>query len=169
MDGHEVPKEVERNLKIAILGWQHNAEFNQAVEEWRKLLLAQERYEFPPDAGSPFRFQLRRTPVLARLTSRDKTRQIQIQEKYRSSLVQVAVELPEPKLVYSSRQGNGQVADPHPVRGMLQNRPFDYPLTARQLARPYSWCGLPKKARQQKLTSSRGRVSYVHESWEIRG
>jgi hypothetical protein len=134
VNGQDVPNEVERNLKIAILGWQHNAEFNQAVEEWRKLLLAQERYEFPPNAGSPFRFQVRRTPILARLTSRDKKRQIQIQEKYRPNLGQVAVELSEPRLVYSSRQGNGQVVDPHPVRGILHNRPFDYPLTARQLA-----------------------------------
>jgi len=153
VDGQEVPKEVERNLKIAILGWQHNAEFNQAVEEWRNLLLAQERYEFPPNAGSPFRFQLRRTPVLARLTSRDKTRQIQIKEKYRTSLVQVAVELPEPKLVYSSRQGNGQVADAHPVRGMLQNRPFDYPLTARQLAPTIQLGVICPNAEATKLTS----------------
>lgn len=132
-DGSEVPKEAERKLKVAILGWQHNAEFNQAVEDWRNLLLANDRYEFPPNSGSPFRFQLRRTPVLARLTSLDKSRQIQIKEKYRTGLSQVAVELPEPKLLYSNRQGNGQVADTHPVRGMLQNRPFDYPLTSRQL------------------------------------
>jgi len=133
-NGQEVSKEVERNLKMAILGWQHNAEFNQAIEDWRKSLLTEERYEFPRNAGSPFRFQLRRMPVLARVTTRDKTRQIQIQEKYRTSSVQVAVELPEPKLMYSNRRGNGLIADTHPVRGIVQNRPFDYPLTAKQLA-----------------------------------
>jgi SIR2-like domain len=133
-EGGEVPEEVERNLKIGILGWQHNAEFNQAVEEWRKILLARERYEYPSDSGSPFKFQIQRTPVLAKLTSRDKSKQIQIQLKYKNSISQVAVELPEPKLIYSNRQGTGQVTDAHPVRGILQNRPFDYALTSRHLA-----------------------------------
>jgi hypothetical protein len=134
LEGGEVSEEVERNLKIGILGWQHNAEFNQAVEEWRKILLAGERYEYPSDSGSPFKFQIQRTPVLAKLTSRDKSKQIQIQLKYKNSISQVAVELPEPKLIYSNRQGTGQVTDAHPVRGILQNRPFDYALTSRHLA-----------------------------------
>jgi len=132
--GLEVPEEAARALKIAILGWQHNAEFNQAVEEWRKILLLRERYEFPSESGSPFRFQIQRTPLLARVTSRDKTRQIQVQQKYTSSGTQVAVELPEPMLIYSNRQATGQITDAHPVRGILQNRPFDFPLTSRQLA-----------------------------------
>ena len=133
-EGMEAPEEVDRNLKIGILGWQHNAEFNQVVEEWRKILLARERFEFPPERGSGFLFQVLRTPVLARVTSRDKSKQIQLQQKYHNSAVQVAVELQEPKLIFSNRQGTGQVTDSHPVRGMLQNRPFDYPLTSRQLA-----------------------------------
>jgi hypothetical protein len=133
LEGEQVPADVERSLKMSILGWQHNAEFNQAVEEWRRLLLARERYEFPADSGSGFKFQVQRTPVLAKLTSRDKSRQIQIQQKYKDIITQVAIELPEPKLVYARRQGTGLVADAHPVRGIVQNRPFDYPLTSRQL------------------------------------
>jgi SIR2-like domain len=134
VDGGEAPREVERILKAAILGWQHNAEFNQAVEDWRKILMERERYEFPPDAGSPFKFQVQRSPVLAKLTSRDKRRQIQIQQKYANKMTQVAVELSEPKLIFSNREGNGQVSDSHPVRGIVRNRPFDYPLTSRHLA-----------------------------------
>ena len=33
--GGEVPDDVERNLKLAILGWQHNNKFNQAHREIR--------------------------------------------------------------------------------------------------------------------------------------
>jgi hypothetical protein len=129
-----VAKEVEKVLKNSILGWQHNAEFNQSVEEWRKLLLALERYEFPPNLGSQFQFEIRRMPVLAKLTSAEKARQIQIPQKFRNNTIQTAIELAEPTLLYSSRQGVGLVSDPHPVRGIVQNRPFDYPLTTRQLA-----------------------------------
>jgi hypothetical protein len=134
VDGSEAPREVERKLKAAMLGWQHNAEFNQAVEDWRKILLAQERYEFPSNVGSAFKFQVQRAPRLAKLTSRDKNRQIQISQKYSNQMTELAVELPEPKLIFSNREGIGQVSDAHPVRGIVRNRPFDYPLTSRQLA-----------------------------------
>lgn len=133
-DGGEVPEGVERNLKNSILGWQHNAEFNQAVEEWRKILFARERYEFPDDSGSGFRFQIQRTPVLATVTSHDRRKQIEIQSRYRDKISQVAIELPEPKLVFSNRDATGNVTDEHPVRGILRNRPFDYPLTSRHFA-----------------------------------
>ena len=133
-EGENVPNEVERNLKNAILGWQHNAEFNQAVEGWRTIFLTHERYEFPADSGSGFKFQIQRTPVLAKLTNKDKGKQIEIPARYKDKITQVAVELPEPKLIFSNREGTGQVTDEHPVRGILRNRPFDYPLTSRQLA-----------------------------------
>jgi hypothetical protein len=133
-DGSPVPKEVERDLKAGILGWQHNAEFNQAIENWRKVLMERERYEFPPNAGSPFTLQVQKKPVLAKLTSRDRTRQIQIQQKYAAGITQLALELPEPKLIFSNRGGDGQISDTHPVRGIVRNRPFDYPLTSRHLA-----------------------------------
>src|SRR5208282_3009866 len=36
---------------------------------------------------------------------------------------------PEPALVFSNRSGTAIARDAHPVRGILNNRPFDYPLT----------------------------------------
>lgn len=130
--GREVPEELKRKLKMSVLGWQHNAEFNRAIEDWRKVLSG--RYEFPPLSGSPFRFQLQRIPVLAEVMSRERRARIQISEKYRPYLKQLALELSEPKLVYSNRSGDGRVSDAHPVRGIVRNRPFDFPLTLRQLA-----------------------------------
>ena len=35
----EVPEERRTNLKMAILGWQHNNKFNQALDSWRMRLL----------------------------------------------------------------------------------------------------------------------------------
>ena len=41
------------------------------------------------------------------------------------------VELKEPELVFSNKAGTGLVRSPHPVRGIVENRPFDFPLTAK--------------------------------------
>ena len=41
------------------------------------------------------------------------------------------IQLTEPELVFSNKAGTGLVRSPHPIRGIVENRPFDYPLTAR--------------------------------------
>jgi hypothetical protein len=134
VDGTEVPEDVERNLKVAILGWQHNNKFNQALDTWRNRLLKTENFEYPANCGTPFRFQIRRVPVLARIMNRDRSREIRIQEKFKPLVVHAGVELKEPDLIFSDRTGTSTVRDPHPVRGIIQNQPFDFALTARNLA-----------------------------------
>ena len=132
--GDEVPDDAERNLKLAVLGWQHNKEFNEAVDAWRARLIKEEDFEFPANCGSPFRFQVKRAPVLAKIMSADRNRQIQVQDKFRRHIVHAGVQLQEPDLIFSNSAGSGTVRDPHPVRGIIRNQPFDYALTARNLA-----------------------------------
>lgn len=134
--GEPVPKDAERNLKMAILGWQHNDKFNQALDRWRARLLKTEDLEFPPNCGTRFRFQVKRTPVLAKVMSSDRRRQIQISPKFQPLIKGAAIELGEPDLLFSNKAGCGTVADAHPVRGIVNNRPFDYALTARKLTAP---------------------------------
>lgn len=134
--GGEVPEDVERNLKMAILGWQHNNKFNQALESWRARLLKDEDFDFPANCGSPFRLHVKRAPVLAKIMSPQRNRQIQVKGKFQSNITHAGVELREPDLVFSNRTGTATVSDPHPVRGIIQNQPFDYALSARKLASP---------------------------------
>ena len=134
--GEDVPEEVERKLKMTILGWQHNNKFNQALDSWRTRLLTDENFEFPPNCGSPFKFHVKRAPVLAKIMSSDRNRQIQVKDKFQPIITHAGVELREPDLVFSNRAGTGTVSDPHPVRGIVHNQPFDYALSARNLAPP---------------------------------
>jgi hypothetical protein len=150
--GDEVPEDVERNLKMAILGWQHNNKFNKALEDWRKILFARETFEFPPNCGSAFKFRVRHSPALAKVMSSDPRRTVQVQDKYRPSIVYSAVELREPDLVFSNGTGTATVLDPHPVRGIVQNQPFDYALTARNLASPIQ-IGVVCPARESRMLS----------------
>ena len=134
--GDEVPEDAERNLKMTILGWQHNKEFNEALDMWRSRLINEEDFEFPANCGSPFRFHVKRAPVLAKIMSADRSRQIQVQDRFRPHIVHAGVQLQEPDLIFSNRAGTGTVRDPHPVRGIIRNQPFDYALTTRNLAAP---------------------------------
>jgi hypothetical protein len=135
-DGAEVPDDVERNLKMAILGWQHNNKFNEALDSWRTRLLKAEDFEFPANCGSPFRLHVKRAPILAKIMSADRSRQIRVEARFQPLIINAGVELREPDLVFSNRTGTGVVSDQHPVRGIVNNQPFDYSLSARKLTSP---------------------------------
>lgn len=131
--GERLERETSNPVKLAILGWQHNKEFNNAVNKWRKQLLgganATVSYEYPPKCGSTFIFKIRRTPAFAQISSARRRSGLEIDQKFRSLLKQTGAEIEEPKLLFSNKAGTSLVGDTHPVRGIVTNRPFDYALT----------------------------------------
>jgi SIR2-like domain len=136
--GELAPRETANAIKLRILGYQHNKEFNDAVNFWRQSLLAtdaaQRVYEYPPACASAFRFLIRKAPVFAKIFGNRGTPTISVQPHLQVFLKQRGIEIGEPDLLFSNRSGNGLVRDAHPVRGILSNRPFDFPLTRQQLS-----------------------------------
>jgi SIR2-like domain len=131
--GAEAPLDVANPIKLAILGCQHNKQFNQAVMDWRKILFPQEReqvYEFPRNCGSSFRFKIRRSPVFGEIGLSQGGAIIKIPDKVQPLVKYQGFQLAEPDLLFSNKAGTALVRSPHPVRGLVENRPFDYPLTA---------------------------------------
>jgi hypothetical protein len=132
--GRSAPLELANPIKLAILGYQHNKPFNQAVMKWRKLLLPERPetiYEFPRDCGSTFRFRIRCSPVFGEIGLPAGGRTARIPDQFAPLVKYKGVQLGEPELVFSNKSGTGLVRSPHPIRGMVNNRPFDFPLTQR--------------------------------------
>jgi SIR2-like domain len=131
--GQLAPRAKANPVKMRILGWQHNKEFNDAVNFWRGKLLAsktpQNIYEYPPNSGSPFRFLVRRTPAFAEIAGGMKSHKVILEPRFRPLIKHRGIQIEEPELVFSNRAGTGTSKDTHPVRGILNNRPFDFPLT----------------------------------------
>ncbi len=117
---------------MRVLGWQHNKEFNDAVNLWRTHLLGgdkpQRTYEYPANAGA-FRFVIRRAPSFAEVAPLQGVKTAALEARFRSLIRQKGLQITEPELVFSNRAGRGIAKDAHPVRGILRNRPFDFPLT----------------------------------------
>ncbi|MGP0057997.1 MAG: argonaute/piwi family protein [Beijerinckiaceae bacterium] len=132
--GAEAPLDIANPIKLAILGYQHNKPFNRAVLDWRSILFPQSLeadYEFPPNCGSSFRFKVRRSPVFGEIGLPQGGKITKLPAKYQPLVKYTGVQLAEPELVFSNRAGTALVRSPHPIRGIVENRPFDYPLTAR--------------------------------------
>lgn len=126
--GEKLPREVEQEVKRAVLGKQHNDKFNDAVNRWReRLFRAGRNVEFPPNAGSTFRFGVRPSPNFAKITGRNR-RAVTVPHGVKRLVDVAGVEIGEPELLFSNRRGDGYEKDVNPVRGLLENRPYDYPL-----------------------------------------
>ncbi len=136
-DKNPVDRSVADAIKLRTLGYQHNREFNDAVNYWRQTLLAtdspQRLYEFPPNCASTFRFLVRKAPLFAEILGNRGAPIVRVQPKLQPFLKQRGMEISEPQLLFSNKAGKGDARDPHPVRGILRNRPFDYPLTQQQI------------------------------------
>ena len=127
--GNPAPLELERALKVRILGYQHNKEFNEAIEAWRNKLMPQRDVEFRfPDMDGGIPFSISSRPLFARVTD-ERFATINLTPKQELLAPQVGLQLPEPKLAFARAASAGIAEDTHPVRGLLQNRPFDALLT----------------------------------------
>jgi hypothetical protein len=117
--GQLAPKSKANPIKLRILGWQHNRQFNEAVNFWRSKLLAtdnpQKVYEFPSNSGSSFRFLIRRAPACAEMAGAKGAKKLVLEPRFRSLVKQKGFQIEEPALVFANRSGTGTARDPHPV------------------------------------------------------
>ena len=134
-NGDSVPKELAEPIKLGILGWQHNKPFNLTMNKWRTKLFPQKRprvFDYPHGCSSTFRFKVRHVPIFAEI-GKSGARRIAPPKTLKPLLIHTGIELDEPCLLFSNRNGSSTVSDTHPIRGVVQNRPYDFPLTARGL------------------------------------
>ena len=135
--GVEAPREVANPIKLRILGYQHNMPFNKAVNDWRETLFPKEQvavFEFPPKSGSTFKFRVRRSPIFASIGLQTRGSVLSLPKGMQSLIKHKGIQLNEPFLLFSNKAGTAPVKDIHPIRGILNNRPYDYSLTSRGLS-----------------------------------
>jgi hypothetical protein len=137
-----IPRATINKIKNDILGYQHNKEFNIALEYWRALILPESEkfdkslavYVFPTQDNSNFLFKIRRAPLFASYKSVSNNINFNLSAKFLPLIKQRGILLSEPSLVFSNKQSTGHVKDNHPLRGLINNRPFDFPLTSQGLS-----------------------------------
>ena len=135
--GVEPPWGIANPIKLEILGYQHNKPFNKAVNGWRNTLFPQGQtavFAFPRDSGSTFRFRVRRSPIFASIGLPSRGGIMNLPKKMQPLIKHHGVQIAETSLLFSSKAGTSLVKDTHPIRGILKNRPYDYPLTSNGLS-----------------------------------
>lgn len=131
--GEETLPEIEREVKRQVLGSQWNRLFNEVLNRWREAIFGDRsavHFEFPYRSGSRFTFCVQRVPEAARIRGPRSMRPKRLPNSLNRLMTQEGTEFPEPDLIFASGQGSGRAHDPHPIRGLVNNRPYDFSLTA---------------------------------------
>lgn len=133
IDGSEVDVKIIQKVRFQELWKQRNSEFNAAVNKWRDLILksknAHREVEFPPGVGSTFKFRVRRSPVFAEIGGQGRRTGLDVSAIPGDLRKHKGVEIPEPKVLFCHKNGNGLTQETHSLRGILENHPYDFSLT----------------------------------------
>ncbi|MBA4159297.1 MAG: SIR2 family protein [Gemmatimonadetes bacterium] len=134
--GAPVSQDVSKEAKRQILGKQWNQQFNDALVRWKDRIFPDEgrTFEFPHGQASTFQFHIRKAPALAKILSASPRGAVQTAPGLDRHVRHFGTIFDEPALIFAPRRGGAEVRDPHPIRGLVQNRPYDYVLTAKGLA-----------------------------------
>ncbi|PEN04707.1 hypothetical protein CRI93_14815 [Longimonas halophila] len=129
MSGEEPSRRADKELKRKVLSRQYNSEYNDALDRWRERfdIGGGASFEFPPNSGSMFLFNIRSAPDFAAVSS-SKGRAITVPDAAKRLVRVRGIELQEPELLFSRSRGSGHAKDFNPVRGLCQNLPYDYAL-----------------------------------------
>ena len=135
-NGKEVPHQIADPVKIDILGWQHNGPFNSAINEWRQRLFpnrGKNVFEYPPNCGSTFKFKINRAPIFAGISGSGKS-PVTLTKNVQHIIKHRGIEIAEPQLVFCKPDASALVKNVHPIKGVVNNKPYDFPLTLKGLA-----------------------------------
>jgi hypothetical protein len=126
----EENEEAIRNIRMRILGYQHNDKFNVALNCWRKLILTQKEpteFDFPPESAS-FQFTIKSAPVFAAIRQ-PRRPAIKMPDDFGRLIHHRGIEVPEQALRFADR-GQTATTDTLPLRGLADKGPFDQSLSS---------------------------------------
>jgi len=126
LDGTPASVEACKKIRIEVYGYQHNKVYDANLKYWTERLT---NIDAPAKGGGCFR--VGRAPIYAGLFQKSRAalpKNLQDAAKQKGMVIQDA------NLVFSSLNGKIEVRDPNPLKGLVQNRPWDYGLTTSGLA-----------------------------------
>lgn len=125
-DGKLADSDASKVLRNAVYGYQHNDIFDGDLKHWTKKVA---NLDIPAPGGGTFRIS--RAPVYAGLVQKGRTALAEESQRYaRQSGLVVA----DANLIFSSGNGKVEIQNANPLKGLVENRPWDFQLTSSGLS-----------------------------------
>ncbi|MEK7950449.1 SIR2 family protein [Luteolibacter sp. Y139] len=125
-DGQLADFEATKDIRIKVYGYQHNDVFDRDISYWVRQM---KETDLPAIGGGTFRIS--RAPIYAGLVQRGFSA---LPEDIQRHVTQRGLVVPDANLVFSSANGSTEVRNVNPLKGLVQNRPWDFQLTSSGLS-----------------------------------
>ena len=113
-------------IRNAVYGYQHNNIFDGDLKYWIDKI---GNIDAPAKGGGVFR--IGRVPIYAGLFQKERSALPQAMQRHAR---QQGLVVADADLLFSSSNGKVEVRDQNPLKGLVQNRPWDYQLTTSGLS-----------------------------------
>ena len=124
IDNNNYSKELRQRIGMSFYHKIRNSQYNVYVEKWRNLLFTETKYELPLKSGSGFTFTINKAPLFTNICDLNNpyTNSHNVPDKF---IKLKGVQFKEAELLFSTKHGNNHIGDTHPMRGLINNKPFE--------------------------------------------
>lgn len=132
----EIPKllkfEVGKAYHETLLQGQPNVKFNNQIEKWTALLFPSGKniqFEYPLNSGTAFKFSISANTMHVSLSKAAGGYQLRLPDTFNKRVIlHNGIQYREPNLEFVDKQSGKLTMDFHPMRGLANNRPYDFSL-----------------------------------------
>jgi hypothetical protein len=142
-NGQEAERNANKALRNAIYGYQHNDVFNRDLEHWTNKVT---NVDVVASGGGVFRIS--RIPVYAGLAQKGRS---VLSPHMQRHAKQSGFVISDACLTFSSANGKTEVKDANPLKGLVENRPWDFQLTSSGLSTAVDIAVICPRADSSKL------------------
>lgn len=126
LDGQLADPDSSKVLRNAVYGYQHNDVFDSDLKHWTSKVA---ELDIPAPGGGLFR--ITRAPVYAGLFQKGRS---PLSEAMQRHVRQSGLVVSDASLIFSSANGKTEVRNANPLKGLVENRPWDFQLTSSGLS-----------------------------------
>lgn len=129
-----VEKEIKQIIGKEFFEKIWNNQFNEYLNKWRNLVFGSNSLslEFPLNSGTGFIFKVNKNPFFAEIMEAGSTKGVSLSTKFNTRLIKYSgIKYSEPYLLFSPQFNDmhNVPRDFHPMRGLCNNKPFDFKLS----------------------------------------
>ena len=125
-DSSLADREVSKVIRAAVYGYQHNDKFDADLKYWTEKIA---NVEAPAAGGGTFR--IHQVPIYAGLLQKGRPALPRAMQRH---VRQQGLVVPDADLLFSSANGKFEVRNPNPLKGLVENKPSDFPVTTSGLS-----------------------------------
>ncbi|WP_426480582.1 hypothetical protein [Chryseobacterium sp. R2ACT005] len=124
----EVPKTLKQQVSKGILEKLYNDKYDNELYFWNGVLFGHKKliFEYPTKSGTGFEFQISANTAYSEIDVLDSKYRPYTPQNYNGKQTQFrGVQFLEPQLIFKNTSSNNDFRDFHPMRGLINNRPYD--------------------------------------------